>query len=146
MVPDPASLFKEGDYLLIRELNPNHALKPGEKAGAGKLKGAVRGPFRYVGVSPQSEKYCAIQDSNGKIWDKAFHDVVPYDNNRPVNSYKISEFPVSTKEAVALEKQWQLEAAADNVKPDSTHKNKKKKKTDDDEDYYDAEDIAEDSE
>jgi len=54
LVTDPASLFKLGDFVLMKELNPNHVLKPGEKAGSSKLRGTVRGPFRYGGVSPKS--------------------------------------------------------------------------------------------
>jgi len=39
--------FSFGNYVLIRELNRNHNFKPREKAGSGKLRGTVRGPFRY---------------------------------------------------------------------------------------------------
>jgi len=106
-IPVPSSLFEKGDYVLIRELNPNHALKSGGKPGASKLRGTVRGPSRYVSISPASKKYGAIEDSNGNQWDKAFHDMVPYDSGRLVSSYKIQEFPVSTKEAVELERTWQ---------------------------------------
>lgn len=119
----PKDIFKKGELVIIRELNPNHALKPGEKAGAGKLKGAIRGPFKYIGPSPISDKYGSISDIDGNIWDKAFHDMVPYDSARGVSSYRIAEFPVPTREALELESSWK---SAPTV-PTRQHREKKRK-------------------
>lgn len=126
-LPEPSTLFNKGDYVLVRELNPNHALKPGEKPGANKLRGTIRGPFRYVSVSPTSKRYAAIEDSNGTQWDKAFHDMVPYDGTRLVASYKIGDFPVSTKEAVELERTWKSSSDS----PKKPHKKGRKEQDDD---------------
>jgi len=135
-LPDPASLFKKGDYVLTRELNPNHALKPGEQAGAAKLRGTIRGPFRYVSVSPVSKKYAAIEDSNGNQWDKAFHDLVLFDGSRLKRDYKVSEFPIATREGMEMEQAWRSP-------PPTPQKSTKasKRTTQDEEDYEEEEDL-----
>jgi len=98
------------------------------------MRGTVRGPFRYCGTSPQSKRYCTIEDAAGNVWDKAFHDVIPYDNSRMVASYKIAEFPLPTKEAIDLERSWKVRAPKAVATP-SARSRKSKEHPDDDEDY-----------
>ena len=105
-LPQPAEKFKTGDLVLIRELNPNHVLKPGEKYGAKKLKGTIRGPYKYVGPRKGSQRYCTICDAAGQEWEKAFHDVIKYDDSRSVQSYKIADFLLPTNLARETESSW----------------------------------------
>ena len=108
----PADNYKEGDLVLTRVVNPNQ-LRPGQLAGATKLKGAVRGPFMYV--KQFSQRYASVRD-NAKppnVWEKAYHDIIPYDHSRSVHTYKVKEFPISTAEAYDLEVEW----AKDKAKP-----------------------------
>lgn len=69
-VAQPASLFTPVCLVLIREFNPNHILIPGEKAGASRLRGTERGPFKYGGPSPTGKRYRAVEDQVGNVWDR----------------------------------------------------------------------------
>jgi hypothetical protein len=134
-VAKPSSLFEPGDYILIRELNPNNVLKPGEKAGSSKLRGTVRGPFRYGGTSPTSKQYCTVEGAAGNIWDKAYHDVIPYDNSRAVSAYKVSEFSLPTREAIAAERSWAEPAAKGLATPTARSRKRKRYPAEDDDEY-----------
>jgi hypothetical protein len=134
-VAKPSSLFKPGDYILIRELNPNNVLKPGEKAGSSKLRGTVRGPFRYGATSPTSKRYCTVEDAAGNIWNKAYHDVIPYDNSQAVSAYKVSGFPLPTREAIAAERSWAEPAAKGLATPTARSRKKKRYPAGDDDEY-----------
>jgi len=101
----PESIFKKGQLVLIRECNPNQVLKPGEQAGKNKLKGVVRGsgPFQYNGVSPHSKRYCEVEDAKGNVWDKAFHNLIPFSS---MSGYRVADFPLPTREVLDLEESW----------------------------------------
>jgi len=58
----------------------------------------------------------------------------PYDNSRMVASYKIAEFPLSTKEAIDLERSWKVRAPIAVATP-SVRSRKRKEHPDDDDDY-----------
>ena len=103
---EPSEKFTAGELVLTRELNPNHALKPGERAGAKKLKGTIRGPYMYVGPRKGSQRYCTIKDTSGFEWEKAYHDVVKFDESRAVSSYKVKDFPLPTNLARETESAW----------------------------------------
>jgi len=68
-VAEPASCITLGDYVLFRELNPNHVFKPGEKAGSSKLRmcaapSAV--PFAMAAQSPKAEDTAQSKTRPGK--------------------------------------------------------------------------------
>lgn len=106
-VDPPQDLFEEGQLVPTREVNPNVSLKPGELPGKRKLRGTVRGPFKYV--EQFSDRYCTLVDSNGSMWQKAYHDVTPLRPGRQVADCFIADFPVKTIEAVLLEEAWKAE-------------------------------------
>ena len=91
--------------MLTRVVNPNQ-LKPGQLAGAHKVKGTVRGPFMYV--KQFSAIYATIKDNANppNLWEKAYHDIIPYDHSRAVYTYKVADFTISTAEAQREESIW----------------------------------------
>ena len=99
--------------VLIRDVGGLNRLKAGEKAGNTKLRGTIKGPFRYRAQT--SPRYCEVEDADGNTWDKAYDDVIPYDSTKPVNTYKIKDFPVSTSTALAKERAYR--GAAGKRKP-----------------------------
>ena len=109
-IPHPSTLYKPGCFVLTREVNPNLVLKPGQQAGHRKLQGAIRGPFRYV--KQFSARYCTLEDSAGRVWQKAYHDVIAVDPKKLLAEHTIADFPLKTAEAVALEKEWLDESNA----------------------------------
>ena len=85
----PAVNFKLGDLVLVRDVGGVNRLKPGEKAGSTKLRGAVKGPFRYRAQT--SPRHCEVEDADGNVWDKAYDDVIPFDSARPFNTCKVKD-------------------------------------------------------
>lgn len=107
----PHELFTPGDFVITRDYNKNFSLKPGELAGSKKLRGAAKGPFKYVGRKANrdgnlSERYGTVEDNLGRTWEKAFHDMIPYDRARRPEAYGIKDFPVSTQEAIRIKSTW----------------------------------------
>ena len=98
--------------VLIRDVGGLNRLKAGEKAGNTKLRGTIKGPFRYRAQT--SPRYCEVEDADGNTWDKAYDDVIPYDSTKPVNTYKIKDF-LSTSTALAKERAYR--GAAGKRKP-----------------------------
>ena len=112
----PAVNFKLGDLVLVRDVGGVNRLKPGEKAGSTKLRGAVKGPFRYRAQT--SPRYCEVEDADGNVWDKAYDDVIPFDSARPFNPYTVKDFPVPTSVAVANEEAFRSTAGKRKFQPE----------------------------
>ena len=112
----PAVNFKLGDLVLVRDVGGVNRLKPGKKAGSTKLRGAVKGPFRYRAQT--SPRYCEVEDADGNVWDKAYDDVIPFDSARPFNTYKVKDFPVPTSVAVANEQAFRSTAGKRKLQPE----------------------------
>jgi hypothetical protein len=65
-VAKPSSLFKPGDYILIRELNPNNVLKPGEKKQEAANSGVLsKGPSVTVAPAPLAYESAPLKTQPG---------------------------------------------------------------------------------
>ena len=109
-VPEPRTLFNKNDLVLTREHNKSTSLNPGELAGQKKLRGMVKGPFKYQ--EPLSERYCRIVDFAGNQWDKPFHDVIHATKGNDASKYSTKDFSLSSAKAQKLNQVWDAEAKA----------------------------------